>query len=83
MKDFKLSIRRIPEGIVILSVNISDQKKAEQDLKVGIKELSAYKFALGESAIVANKKQQIGRCTVKDLCGTSKELIYLLTLRKH
>ncbi|MCE3227268.1 MAG: hypothetical protein K0S32_1819 [Bacteroidetes bacterium] len=57
-KIFELSIQAVPEGIFILSVDISDHKKAEVDLQKNIKELSDYKYALDESSIVAFTDQK-------------------------
>ncbi|HLA57239.1 MAG TPA: PAS domain S-box protein, partial [Puia sp.] len=55
---FELSIQPVPEGIFILSIDISERKKTEATLQKNIKELSEYKFALDESAIVAITDQK-------------------------
>ena len=51
--DFEISIQPVPEGIFILSINKTEQKKAKHKLEKSIKELSDLKFALDESSIVA------------------------------
>ncbi len=54
---FDLSIQPIPEGIFILSNDISKRKKAEEELQKSISELSQYKFAIDTSSIVARTDQ--------------------------
>lgn len=50
---YELSIQPVPEGLFILSVDITEKKNANTNLQKSIKEVSDYKFALDESAIVA------------------------------
>lgn len=71
--DFELSIQPIPEGIFILSIDITERKKTEKQLAGRIKELSDYKEALDESAIVAiTDEKGIIKHVNKNFCEISK-----------
>lgn len=56
--DFEISIQPVPEGLFILSIDKTEQKKAKNKLQESIKDLTDLKFALDESAIVAVTDQR-------------------------
>jgi PAS domain S-box-containing protein len=55
---FELSIQPVPEGVFILSMDITERKKAENNLLKSLKEISDYKYAIDESSIVAFTDQK-------------------------
>jgi PAS domain S-box-containing protein len=55
---FELSIQPVPEGLFILSMDITERKKAEDALIQSLKEISDYKYAINESSIVAFTDQK-------------------------
>lgn len=50
---FEISFQPVPEGVFILSNDISEAKTQEEELRKSWKDVSDYKYALDESAIVA------------------------------
>lgn len=55
---FSVKVYPSPDGLTIFYKNITGDKKAEQELFATVKEVSDYKFALDESAIVAITDQR-------------------------
>lgn len=56
--EFELSIQPVPEGILILSIDISARKKVEKEMLKTLKENTDYKNALDEASIVAITDQK-------------------------
>jgi PAS domain S-box-containing protein len=72
-KWFELSLQPIPEGLFILSIDITERKKVEEDLRLSLKEISDYKYALDESSIVAITDQKgIIHYANENFCKISK-----------
>ncbi|HEY1037984.1 MAG TPA: PAS domain S-box protein [Bacteroidia bacterium] len=70
---YELTIQPIPEGLLVLSVNVTDKIHAENLLKSSLKELTEYKFALDESSIVAITDQKgIIKHVNDNFCNISK-----------
>ncbi len=70
---FELSIQPVPQGIFVLSVDITERRRTDEILQKNIKELSAYKFALDESSIVAITDQKgIIKHVNQNFCKISK-----------
>ncbi|HVT85186.1 MAG TPA: PAS domain S-box protein [Chitinophagaceae bacterium] len=70
---FELSIQPVPEGLFILSMDITERKKAEAALIQSLKEVSDYKYAINESSIVAFTDQKGIITHVNDnFCNISK-----------
>jgi PAS domain S-box-containing protein len=55
---FELSIQPVPEGLFILSMDITERKKADNGLLNSLKEITDYKYAINESSIVAFTDQK-------------------------
>lgn len=55
---YELSIQPVPEGIFILSMDITERKKTDNELRDSLKEISDYKYAINESSIVAFTDQK-------------------------
>jgi len=70
---FELSIQPLPEGLFILSIDITEKKKTDEKLQISDKEVSDYKFALDESSIVAVTDQKgIIKHVNQNFCKISK-----------
>lgn len=72
-KHFVLSVQPVPEGIFILSVDITERTKAQEDLEKNIQELADYKYGLDEASIVAITDQKgIIKHVNENFCKISK-----------
>lgn len=84
---FEISFQPVAEGVFILSNDITEYKTSEQALKKSLKDVSDYKYALDESAIVAITDQdgiikhvnenfcKISNYTLEELIGQNHRMI--------